>query len=100
MTVNPQILVSMVDNVVVVKLTGRANFTSSVNFKTLVNELVQRGHRRFVLELSDCLIMDSTFLGVLAGLGLKLEKEFKGKGQICLLKPNPRILDLLENLGV
>ena len=46
--------------------------------------------------------MDSTFLGVLTGFGLKLGQ---GTNDCCdsgveLLNANPRITDLLENLGV
>ena len=46
--------------------------------------------------------MDSTFLGVLAGFGLKMmpnEGEQKDPS-IELLNPNARIIDLLESLGV
>lgn len=85
-----------------IKIIGRANFNSSVDFKTLVNELRQKGYSYFVLELSECLLMDSTFLGVLAGFGLQLGQ---GKQDCCdsgieLLNANPRVTELLENLGV
>lgn len=85
-----------------IRIIGRANFTSSVDFKTLVTRLCQRGCCRFVLELSECVLMDSTFLGVLAGFGLKLgagEKDQPGR-PIELLNPTARITDLLETLGV
>ena len=85
-----------------IRIIGRANFTSSVDFKTLVTELRQRGCSRFVLELSECVLMDSTFLGVLAGFGLKLgagDKDQPGR-PIELLNPTPRITELLETLGV
>ena len=96
-----QLLVAIVDRVVVIKITGRANFTLSVEFKRLVAELRARGHNRFALELSQCLMMDSTFLGVLAGMGLKLAEEAKAQNNaICLIASNPRILDMLDNLGV
>jgi anti-anti-sigma factor len=90
------------DKLVWIKVAGRANFTSSVDFKTLVNKLWEKGHTAFVLDLSDCLLMDSTFLGVLAGLGLKFSHAQNGNHAACieLLNPNPRISDLLENLGV
>ena len=55
-----------------IKISGRANFTSSIDFKTVVQELRQKGCNYFVLDLSECALMDSTFLGVLAGFGLKL----------------------------
>jgi len=86
-----------------VRIAGRANFTSSIDFKMLLNGLVQRGFDCFVLDLSDCILMDSTFLGVLAGFGLKMTTPQNGEAKarpIQLLNPNPRIAELLENLGV
>jgi anti-sigma B factor antagonist len=94
------------DQLVCVKVSGRANFSGSVDFKTLVTGLWEKGYHRFVLDLSECLLMDSTFLGVLAGLGLKLnnssspEHATNGHHAIELLNPSPRIADLLENLGI
>jgi len=83
-----------------IKIIGRANFNSSVDFKTLVSELRQKGYSYFVLELSECLLMDSTFLGVLTGLGLKFGQRDCCDSGVELLNANPRIADLLENLGV
>ena len=85
-----------------VKISGQANFASSIDFKTLVNELQQKGCTEFVLDLTDCLLMDSTFLGVLAGFGLKMGASPADniKRRLELFNPNPRIADLLENLGV
>lgn len=83
-----------------VKIIGRANFTSSIDFKTLINELRQKDYSYFVLDLSECALMDSTFLGMLAGFGLKLNAAGESPDSIELLNPNPRITELLENLGV
>jgi anti-anti-sigma regulatory factor len=85
-----------------VKIVGRANFTSSIDFKTLINELRQKGYHYFVMDMSECLLMDSTFLGVLAGFGLKMPADGKESDKYCieLLNPNPRLTELLENLGV
>lgn len=97
------------DQLVCVKVSGRANFSGSVDLKTLVMAMWERGYHHFVLDLSDCLLMDSTFLGVLAGLGLKLNNQngvhrappsSNGAHAIELLNPSPRISDLLENLGI
>jgi len=90
------------DGLVCIKIVGRASFQCSVDFKTLINTLWQQGHRRFVLEVSECQLMDSTFLGVLAGLGLKFSEERNGSGPATLelLNPSDRIFDLIENLGI
>ena len=101
-TPSAKLLVLVGEKFSCIKIVGRANFNSSVDFKTVVNELCQKGYSYFVLDLSECLLMDSTFLGVLTGFGLKLGQ---GKSDCCdsgveLLNANPRITDLLENLGV
>lgn len=95
-------LVSAGAKCVCIKISGRANFTSSIDFKTLVNELMQQGRNYFVLDLSECTLMDSTFLGVLAGFGLKVNSPQPNEERrtIELFNPNARIADLLENLGV
>ena len=97
--------VAVVDQTAFVKLPARANFASSVEFKTLVNELRTRSVKRFVLDLGECVTMDSTFLGVLAGMALRIQenKESTTDGEtirVDLLNPNARIADLLDNLGV
>ena len=98
-----KLLVFVSDKLACVKITGRANFTSSIDFKTLINELMEQGYICFVLDLSECMLMDSTFLGVLAGFGLKLGMPQNGQPNgrsIELLNPNPRVAELLDNLGV
>ncbi|HWQ90300.1 MAG TPA: STAS domain-containing protein [Clostridia bacterium] len=101
-TPSAKLLVLTGDKFACIKIIGRANFNSSIDFKTLVNELKAKGFSYFVLDLSECLLMDSTFLGVLAGFGLKFntgDPDHDGR-QIELYNPNPRITELLENLGV
>jgi anti-sigma B factor antagonist len=96
-----KLLVLVGEKFACVKIAGRANFNSSIDFKTLINELRLKGYGYFVLDLSECLLMDSTFLGVLAGFGLKMNHSASGPTNgIELLNPNPRVAELLENLGV
>jgi anti-anti-sigma factor len=83
-----------------VRIAGRANFTSSPDFKTLLAELSQKGYARFIIDLSGCVLMDSTFLGVLVGFGLKTNSNGVQDGcSIELLNANERVAELLENLG-
>jgi len=85
-----------------IKITGRATFNLSHDFQTLVTQLRERGFSRFDIDLSECALMDSTFLGVLAGFGLKTRQPNDGttSGQVTLLSPNSRVKELLKNLGV
>ena len=110
--VSTKLLVFVGQRFACVKIAGRANFNSSLDFRTLITELQARGFSCFIIDLSECLLMDSTFLGVLAGFGLKLRQngglassatqpgEAGGEARVTLLNPNDRITELLENLGV
>jgi anti-anti-sigma factor len=87
-------------NFACVKIAGRANFTFSPDFKTFLTELLQKGYGHFIIDLSECVLMDSTFLGVLAQFGLKMNPaSAPGQTGIELLNPNTRVAELLENLG-
>jgi anti-anti-sigma regulatory factor len=87
-------------NFACVKIAGRANFCSSPDFKTLLAELVRRGYAHFIIDLSECVLMDSTFLGILAQFGLKLNSaNVNGQRGIELFNANVRVTELLENLG-
>jgi anti-anti-sigma regulatory factor len=88
-------------NFACVKIAGRANFTSSPDFKTLLDQLSRKGFGRFIIDLSECVLMDSTFLGVLSGFGLKANPSgAPARCDVELLNPNERVAELLENLGV
>jgi anti-anti-sigma regulatory factor len=101
-TPSARLLVWAGEHCAAIRIIGRANFTSSVDFKALINELRQQGRNFFVLDLAECVLMDSTFLGVLAGFGLKLSAGNGNQGPhgIELFNPSPRILELLDTLGV
>jgi anti-sigma B factor antagonist len=79
---------------------GRAAVERAVDFKKVVLRLREDGIERFFLDLSQCLLMDSTFAGVLGGLADSLGKTASNSPRISLWRPNERVLDLLDNLDV
>ena len=82
------------------RVTGRANFACSPDFKTVLNEVSAKGYKHFVIDLTECVLMDSTFLGVLCGFGMKLNpKGATGCQGIELMNATARVAELLENLG-
>lgn len=96
----PPLLVAQNEDVVCIKVNGRANVRTSVPFKSLMEEMRGKQIVHFILELENCLLMDSTFLGVLANQAFELVEDRDPPGSIQLLNPNDRVLDLLDNLGV
>jgi anti-anti-sigma factor len=99
---SPILMMRIAEPYVFIKINGRATCQNSVDFKSLIRDLMEKGYKRFVMDLSNCLIMDSTFLGVLAGTGVRINRE-NSNGSACrirLVNPNDRVSGLLDNLGV
>lgn len=94
--------IAVTDSDVWIRIAGRASFSASVEFNRVVEELIAQGRRTFVFDLSECVTMDSTFLGVLAGIGLSLAEKNRNHEKACvaLVNPNARVSDLLESLGI
>jgi anti-anti-sigma regulatory factor len=87
-----------VDSFACVRIVGRANLKSGPDLSALLAELSRNGTRCFVFDLTECTLMDSTILGLLADFGLKLSQS--GGSPPELLNPNDRVRELLESLGV
>jgi anti-sigma B factor antagonist len=99
---NASIHFTVVNDTVCVRIAGRANFSSSGDFKKLVLQMMEEGRKRFIIELSECVIMDSTFLGMLSGLGMNSGDPSMPPEQrpFELLNATERVTDLIDNLGV
>lgn len=82
-----------------VRVVGRANFACSPGFKRALNELIEAHPQRLVMDLEQCQLMDSTFLGVLSGGAERFCHENRA-GCIELSKANARVTGLIESLGV
>ena len=81
-----------------VKVEGRGTFLNSGSLKEFTREMVNRGFREFVVDLADCAMMDSTFMGTMAGVALRL-KEL-GHGHLHVVHCGQRSRDLLTGLGL
>jgi len=81
-----------------VKVAGKGSFLNSGNLKEFTREMVNRGYREFVVDLEDCVMMDSTFMGTMAGVALRL-KEL-GHGHLHVVHCGERSRNLLYGLGL
>ena len=93
-----KILVARSGDLGFVKVVGRGSFQNSGCLKAFYLQLLKEGVTRFVIDLGACTYLDSTFLGILLGLGLKLRES--GKGLLNILNASSRNLELLRNLGL
>lgn len=98
MSTSSSVLVGCVGRTAWVKVEGRGSFQNSSGLKEFVKQMIQRGFREFVVDLKDCEQMDSTFMGTLAGVALRLREI--GQGALRATNVNERNADLLSSLGL
>lgn len=98
--VTPQssIQVGVADGAVWIRVEGRGSFQNSTPLKDFARQMLAGGHRNFYVDLKDCALMDSTFMGTLAGIALKIKAE--GFGELHVVNSNERNVSLLCNLGL
>jgi anti-sigma B factor antagonist len=92
------ILAGLYDHSVWLRVSGKGTFQISAGMKEYSRRMIRRGHRAIVVDLADCELMDSTFMGTMAGIALRLREM--GSGSLTVLNSNKRNLSLLENLGL
>ena len=98
MSIPSSILVGTTNKIVWIKVEGKGSFLNSAGVKEFSKEMVNRGHREFVVDLRNCPVMDSTFMGTLAMIALRLREI--GQGSLHVINLNERNHDLLTNLGL
>lgn len=95
---NDDLQAAIADGTVFIRVTGRGSFKVSATLKQFIAEVTSKQSASLVvLDLTDCIGMDSTFMGVLAGLSGRLKQAGKTLELINLSEKNAQ---LLATLGV
>lgn len=85
------------EDAVHIRVSGRGSFQNSQALRTFTGEMIGRGYLHFVLDLAKCSGMDSTFLGVLTGLGLSLQRKVP-PGKVHVVNASDHSIQLLKSL--
>ena len=86
---------------VFVRIKEKASYLNCAPLRSFLYEMVEGGSKTFVIDFQNCSSMDSTFLGILVGLALKLKRDGDGDGgSLSLLNLVGRNLETVENLGI
>jgi anti-anti-sigma factor len=93
-----KILIGRDGNRGLIRIIGVGTFQGAVTFKTHYSELISEGVTEFVIDLSKCEQLDSTYLGIILGLALKLRKM--GLGQVHVIHLNDMIKSLFKGTGL
>lgn len=93
------ISVGCANKIVYVRVVGRGTFQNSQPLRRYAMERMNDGCSEFVVDLANCDGMDSTFLGVLAGIGLRLRQD-RSDDKLHVVNVSARNLQLLQTLGL
>ena len=93
-----EILVSCADRIVWVRVEGNGSSTNSTALRDFAKEMIHRDAREFIVDLCNCPVMDSTFMGTLAGISLWLGEL--GEGCLSVVNLNERNAESLCSLGL
>ncbi len=96
-TVVDKVEVGIQDQVAYIRVHGRGTFKVGPSLKQFGALAIEQGCPRIVVEMKDCVGMDSTFMGVLAGLSTVMKKT---DGEVILCDLSEKNLFLLKMLGL
>ena len=82
-----------------VRVFRKASYLNCGPLRSFLEESILSGRRNYIVDFQDCSSMDSTFLGILVGLALKLRK-FEDEGYLTLVNLRGRNLETVQNLGI
>lgn len=83
----------------IVRVFQKASYLNCGPLRSFFEESMLSGRRNYIVDFQDCSSMDSTFLGILVGLALKLRK-FEDEGYLTLVNLRGRNLETVQNLGI
>jgi len=92
------LLVAIHGDVAYVRLQNRGSFKVSKAMKQFGASAIEQNVDKIVVDLTHCVGMDSTFMGVMAGLAFRLRK--KNNGRLYMVNLSSRTRGLLATLGL
>lgn len=95
----PEFIVCADSDPVTVKINGKANYLNCSPINDFFELVLQKGVNSFVIDFTKCLGMDSTFLGVLAGVATKTMRNTP-PGEIVLANLSAQNKQLIRGLGL
>lgn len=90
--------VALHDRKALIRVENRGSYKISTALKQFGEAALKAGCHVFVLDMAACIGMDSTFMGVLAGLAFRARKQ--PDGVVILINLSARTRGLLATLGL
>ncbi|MDD5263102.1 MAG: STAS domain-containing protein [Methylacidiphilales bacterium] len=92
------ILVKQDGALAIARIVGKGSFKNARFLKNYAETVSGAGTNQVILDLQECLHMDSTFMGVLAGIACEQKKL--GHQRLKIIHANSRNMELLASLGL
>lgn len=80
------------------RVEGNGTFQNSSMIRIFTEQMFEEGHRSFAFDLHECEMMDSTFLGTLTGLALRLRED--PRGRVGFARVNAKVESLFGRYGL
>lgn len=80
------------------RVEGQGTFQNSAGIRAYTDHMFDSGHRSFAFDLHECEMMDSTFLGTLTGLALRLRED--PRGRVGFARVNAHVESLFGRYGL
>lgn len=81
-----------------VRVIGKGTFQNSHPIKKWLLDRIEAGCLGVFIDLGECISMDSTFMGIVTGISLRMKKL--GRGLVTLINVSAHNIRLLETLGL
>jgi anti-anti-sigma factor len=85
------------DHTVTFRVEGRATMNHSLPLRRCAERLLAAGTNEVRVDLSDCIYMDSTFLGTLLTIKKGLDRN---QGKLILIAPSTPCCRILQQMGL
>ncbi len=82
----------------IVRVTGRGTFKNAPALKRFASSAIEQGCSMLLIDMAECGGLDSTFMGVMAGLATRL-KRVNG-GRVVVANLSKKNCNLLSTLGL
>ena len=96
--VSPIYVGQLQNGVAWIRVEGKGSFQNSRGVKEFADLMINRGSKEFVIDLENCPVMDSTFMGTLVGIKKSLGPE--NQRNLEIINANSRNTQLLVSLGI
>ncbi len=93
-----RVMVAMTKEYAIVRVFGRGSFNISVSLKEFGDVAIERGHHTLIFDLQHCIGMDSTFMGMVAGLAYRARRA--AEGGVIMINLSEKTRNLLTTLGL